>query len=77
MTNDQKVNLMTDANAIVSTVNEAFLQRIKLYRGKRKYQLDELSRRAGVSKGALVGEGCRANPSIACYAVSPPRWAFR
>lgn len=32
----------------------------------KKISLDELSRRAGVSKGALVEiEGCRANPSIA------------
>jgi transcriptional regulator with XRE-family HTH domain len=65
MTDDQKVNLMTDANAIVSTVNEAVSQRIKLYRKQKKISLDELSRRAGV-RGALVEiEGCRANPSIA------------
>jgi transcriptional regulator with XRE-family HTH domain len=62
----KKVNLMTDANAIVNTVNEAVSQRIKLYRKQKKISLDELSRRAGVSKGALVEiEGCRANPSIA------------
>lgn len=62
----KKVNLMTDANSIVSTVNEAVSQRIKLYRKQKKISLDELSRRAGVSKGALVEiEGCRANPSIA------------
>ncbi|HCT2587248.1 helix-turn-helix domain-containing protein [Escherichia coli] len=61
----KKVNLMTDVNSIVSTVNEAVSQRIKLYRKKKKISLDELSRRAGVSKGALVEiEGCRANPSI-------------
>lgn len=47
-------------------MNEAVSQRIKLYRKQRKISLDELSRRAGVSKGALVEiEGCRANPSIA------------
>ena len=57
---------MTDADSIVSTVNEAVSQRIKLYRKQKKISLDELSRRAGVSKGALVEiEGCRANPSIA------------
>ena len=62
----KKVNLMTDANAIVNTVNEAVSQRIKQYRKQKKISLDELSRRAGVSKGALVEiEGCRANPSIA------------
>ncbi|EGI6811208.1 helix-turn-helix domain-containing protein [Escherichia coli] len=61
----KKVNLVTDADAIVSTVNEAVSQRIKLYRKEKKISLDELSRRAGVSKGALVEiEGCRANPSI-------------
>ncbi|AEN64986.1 Cupin 2 conserved barrel domain protein [Enterobacter soli] len=62
----KKVNLMTDADSIVSTVNEAVSQRIKLYRKQKKMSLDELSRRAGVSKGALVEiEGCKANPSIA------------
>lgn len=62
----KKVNLMTDANSIVNTVNKAVSQRIKLYRKQKKISLDELSRRAGVSKGALVEiEGCRANPSIA------------
>ncbi len=62
----KKVNLMTDANSIASSVNEAVSQRIKLYRKQKKISLDELSRRAGVSKGALVEiEGCRANPSIA------------
>jgi DNA-binding transcriptional regulator YiaG len=48
----KKVNLMTDANAIVNTVNEAVSQRIKQYRKQKKISLDELSRRAGVSKGA-------------------------
>lgn len=57
---------MTDANSIASSVNEAVSQRIKLYRKQKKISLDELSRQAGVSKGALVEiEGCRANPSIA------------
>ncbi|HDR2804858.1 TPA: helix-turn-helix domain-containing protein [Enterobacter asburiae] len=62
----KKVNLVTDANSIASSVNEAVSQRIKLYRKQKKMSLDELSRRAGVSKGALVEiEGCKANPSIA------------
>lgn len=62
----KKVNIMTDADGIVSAVNEAVSQRIKLYRKQKKISLDELSRRAGVSKGALVEiEGCRANPGIA------------
>ncbi len=43
-----------------------YLSRIKRYRKQKKISLDELSRQAGVSKGALVEiEGCRANPSIA------------
>ncbi|EAR9308646.1 XRE family transcriptional regulator [Salmonella enterica] len=62
----KKVNLVTDAGADVSTVNEAVSQRIKQYRKQKKMSLDELSRRANVSKGALVEiEGCKANPSIA------------
>ncbi|WP_337025720.1 helix-turn-helix domain-containing protein [Pantoea anthophila] len=62
----KKVNLLTDANAVADTVNEAVSQRIKLFRQQKKMSLDELSRRAGVSKGTLVEiEGCRANPSIA------------
>jgi len=62
----KKVNLMTDAGADVSTVNEAVARRIKQYRKQKKLSLDELSRRANVSKGMLVEiEGCKANPSIA------------
>ncbi|MBJ8369762.1 helix-turn-helix domain-containing protein [Citrobacter cronae] len=62
----KKVNLMTDAGADVCTVNEAVSQRIKQYRKQKKMSLDELSRQANVSKGALVEiEGCKANPSIA------------
>ncbi|KFX21178.1 helix-turn-helix transcriptional regulator [Pectobacterium betavasculorum] len=60
----KKVNLMTGAD--VSTVNEAVSHRIKQYRKQKKLSLDELSRRANVSKGMLVEiEGCKANPSIA------------
>lgn len=62
----KKVNLVTDAGADVSTVNEAVSHRIKQYRKHKKLSLDELSRRANVSKGMLVEiEGCKANPSIA------------
>ncbi len=62
----KKVNLVTDAGADVSTVNEAVSHRIKQYRKQKKLSLDELSRRASVSKGMLVEiEGCKANPSIA------------
>ena len=59
-----KVNITTDTDA--ARINEAVSARIKLYRSQKKMSLDELSRRAGVSKGMLVEiEGCRANPSIA------------
>lgn len=62
----KKVNLVTDSGADVSSVNNAVSQRIKQYRKQKKLSLDELSRRANVSKGMLVEiEGCKANPSIA------------
>lgn len=62
----KKVNLVTGAGADVSIVNEAVSLRIKQYRKQKKMSLDELSRRANVSKGMLVEiEGCKANPSIA------------
>ncbi len=62
----KKVNLMTDSHSLADTVNAAVSQRIKVYRQQKKMSLDELSHRAGVSKGTLVEiEGCRANPSIA------------
>jgi transcriptional regulator with XRE-family HTH domain len=62
----KKVNLVTDAGSDVSTVNEAVSHRIKQYRRQKKLSLDELSKRANVSKGMLVEiEGCKANPSIA------------
>lgn len=60
----KKVNIMTDADA--AAVNNAISARLKGYRSEKKLSLDELSRRAGVSKGMLVEiEACRANPSIA------------
>ncbi|UQY42970.1 helix-turn-helix domain-containing protein [Erwinia sp. PK3-005] len=61
-----KVNITTDAGANVSQVSEAIALRIKAYRKKKKLSLDELSRRAGISKGMLVEiEKGAANPSIA------------
>lgn len=64
MTN--KVNITTDAGADAAMINEAVAARIKRYRAEKKISQDELSRRAGVSKGMLVDiEACRANPSIA------------
>lgn len=62
----KKVNITTETGADAAAVNEAISARIKLYRGQKKLSLDELSRRAGVSKGMLVEiEACKANPSIA------------
>ena len=56
----------TQAEADAARVNEAVARRIKAYRKEKKLSLDELSRRADVSKGMLVEiERCRANPSIA------------
>lgn len=63
---NKKVNITTEAGADAAAVNEAISAWIKLYRGQKKLSLDELSRRAGVSKGMLVEiEACKANPSIA------------
>ncbi|MDT0176566.1 helix-turn-helix domain-containing protein [Enterobacter sp. BRE11] len=62
----KKVNITTSTGADAAMVNEAISARIKLYRSQKKLSLDELSRRAGVSKGMLVEiEACKANPSIA------------
>lgn len=62
----EKVNISTDAGADVQTVSAAVAARLKEHRKKQKLSLDELSRRAGVSKGMLVEiEKCIANPSIA------------
>lgn len=62
----KKVNIATSTGADAAMVNEAISARIKLYRSQKKLSLDELSRRAGVSKGMLVEiEACKANPSIA------------
>jgi transcriptional regulator with XRE-family HTH domain len=62
----KKVNKSTDVGADAKIVNEAIAHQIKTYRKQQKLSLDELSRRAGVSKGMLVEiEKCEANPSIA------------
>ncbi|MDT3250228.1 XRE family transcriptional regulator [Serratia sp. root2] len=64
MTN--KVNISTENGADIQTVNEAVSSTIKQHRKNKKLTLDELSRRAGVSKGMLVEiEKGAANPSIA------------
>ncbi|PLR33309.1 XRE family transcriptional regulator [Chimaeribacter californicus] len=62
----KKVNKPTGAGADVRQVSEAVSRRINACRKSRKLSLDELSRRAGVSKGMLVEiEKGTANPSIA------------
>jgi len=62
----KKVNITTDAGADVASVNQAVSDSIKSWRKSQKLSLDELSRRAGVSKGMLVEiEKGAANPSIA------------
>lgn len=62
----KKVNISTDPGADVSSVNQAVSDSIKNWRKHQKLSLDELSRRAGVSKGMLVEiEKGDANPSIA------------
>lgn len=64
MTN--KVNISTDAGNDVACVNQAVSDSIKRLRKNQRLSLDELSRRAGVSKGMLVEiEKGAANPSIA------------
>ena len=71
---NDKVNITTDNSNDLSRINEAVSRRIKQFRREKKISLDELSRRAGVSKGMLVDiEGCRANPSIAllCKIAAP------
>ncbi len=57
---------MTDAGADVAQVSLAVANRIRSWRKEKKLSLDELSRRASVSKGMLVEiEKGAANPSIA------------
>ncbi|WP_458376560.1 XRE family transcriptional regulator [Pseudomonas pergaminensis] len=60
------VNISTDPNAHVQMVSEAVAKRLKEARKQQKISLDELARRANVSKGMVVEiENCKANPSIA------------
>ncbi|HII4350518.1 TPA: helix-turn-helix domain-containing protein [Enterobacter cloacae] len=62
----EKVNIMTAQGADVAQVSLAVANRIRNWRKEKKLSLDELSRRAGVSKGMLVEiEKGAANPSIA------------
>ena len=62
----EKVNIMTDSGADVAQVSLAVANRIRNWRKDKKLSLDELSRRASVSKGMLVEiEKGAANPSIA------------
>lgn len=62
----KKVNISTASGADVQIVSEAVAAKLKEHRKKQKLSLDELSRRAGVSKGVLVNiEKSLANPSIA------------
>ena len=66
LTDERKVNRPTEFGADVQTVSEAVSHRIKQQRKSQKLSQDELSRRAGVSKGMLVEiEKGSANPSIA------------
>ena len=61
-----KVNIMTEQGADVAQVSLAVANRIRNWRKDKKLSLDELSRRASVSKGMLVEiEKGAANPSIA------------
>lgn len=61
-----KVNIMTEQGADVAQVSLAVANRIRSWRKEKKLSLDELSRRASVSKGMLVEiEKGAANPSIA------------
>jgi transcriptional regulator with XRE-family HTH domain len=61
-----KVNIMTDSGADIDQVSLAVASRIRNWRKENKLSLDELSRRASVSKGMLVEiEKGAANPSIA------------
>ncbi|GAB7531246.1 helix-turn-helix domain-containing protein [Pseudomonas sp. 3A(2025)] len=60
------VNITTDSGADIHQVSEAVSRRLREERKQKKLSLDELARRAGVSKGMVVEiENCNANPSIA------------
>ncbi|MDQ6252273.1 XRE family transcriptional regulator [Klebsiella pneumoniae] len=49
-----KVNITTDSGSDVDQVSRAVATRLKAYRKAKKMSLDELSRRASISKGMLV-----------------------
>lgn len=62
----KKVNISTDPGADAKSISQAVATKLKAYRKDQKFSLDELSRRAGISKGMLVEmEKGGANPSIA------------
>lgn len=62
---NDKVNILTNLGADAGQVNGAVALRMKAFRQQQKLSYDELSRRAGVSKGMLVEiEKGAANPSI-------------
>lgn len=71
-----KVNIMTDAGADVAQVSLAVANRIRSWRKEKKLSLDELSRRASVSKGMLVEieKGCQPQH---CHSVQTGRRAWR
>lgn len=61
-----KFNGATESGADIENVSAAVSRKLKQLRKARNWTLDELSRRAGVSKGMLVEiEKGTANPSIA------------
>lgn len=61
----KKVNISTDQGSDIQFVSEAVSRRLREERRNKKLSLDELARRAGVSKGMVVEiENCNANPSI-------------
>jgi DNA-binding XRE family transcriptional regulator len=72
-----KVNIMTEQGADVAQVSLAVANRIRNWRKDKKLSLDELSRRASVSKGMLVEieKGPPIPVSLSC-ANWLPRWAF-
>ncbi|NWK80123.1 helix-turn-helix domain-containing protein [Aquitalea sp. LB_tupeE] len=60
------VNISTNSGSDAEAISAALAIRLKQHRKEQKLSLDELSRRAGVSKGMLVEiEKGNANPSIA------------
>lgn len=62
----KKFNIATESGADIENVSAAVSRKLKQLRKARNWTLDELSRRAGVSKGMLVEiEKGTANPSIA------------